>query len=162
MDILQVSCSLSLWCSLLWLYPVNTGFLGLSRPSALSPQLRECARALLQFPLPALWLGNFQSSKLGSSRASFICFPSPFSSLLGVHCFENHCFIFFLFYCSCCCHCFRQSKSSPCYSISVKRRIFWSWLEIENTRRNPFLAMGRVFSNSIYYLSIWVIQHPLR
>lgn len=42
--------SLSLMASLL-LCPVNTSFLDLSRPSTLSPPLREQTRALLQFPL---------------------------------------------------------------------------------------------------------------
>ena len=49
--------SLSLMASLL-LCPVNTSFLDLSRPSTLSPLLREYTRALLQFPLLEPWLEN--------------------------------------------------------------------------------------------------------
>jgi len=116
--------SLSLMASLL-LCPVDTSFLDLSRPSTLSPPLREYTRALLQFPLLEPWLEkSFKVVSWEVVELHLFCFLSPFPSLLGVQCFENQshfffCCIVFLYYCCC----FRQSKSSPCYSILIQRGI---------------------------------------
>ena len=131
--------SLSLMASLL-LCPVNTSFLDLSRPSSLSPPLREYTRALLQFPLLEPWLEN--SLKLVSwaiVELTFFVSYLPFlhcllSSVLKTSLiFFFLCIAFLYYYC-----CFRQNKSSPCYSILIQRGIFWPWLERENKRSNLF------------------------
>ena len=130
--------SLSLMASLL-LCPVNTSFLDLSRPSSLSPPLREYTRALLQFPLLEPWLEN--SLKLVSwaiVELTFFVSYLPFlhcllSSVLKTSLIFFFCIAFLYYYC-----CFRQNKSSPCYSILIQRGIFWPWLERENKRSNLF------------------------
>lgn len=130
--------SLSLMASLL-LCPVNTSFLDLSRPSTLSPPLKEYTRALLQFPLLEPWLEN--SLKLVSwaiVELTFFVSYLPFlhcllSSVLKTSLIFFFCIAFLYYYC-----CFRQNKSSPCYSILIQRGIFWPWLERENKRSNLF------------------------